>query len=298
MQHAAESTHGLAAAMTRAASKQTYYTLRYLADRQRVADAYRAYAYFRWIDDQIDDVAAAPAEGARFIERQKALMESCYQGRQPRQLIPEEQMLADLIRGDQETNSGLQSYIRNMMAVIAFDAHRRGRLISELELAGYTRSLAIAVTEVLHYFIGHGQPSPPHGARYLAASGAHIAHMLRDTLEDVEAGYFNVPREYLVANKIGPRDVDSEPYCAWVHRRTNLARAQFRSGKDYLAQAKNIRLRLAGYAYIARFEFTLDTIERLDYRLLPQPVQPEGLRQSVRTSGPALALALFPPRHN
>jgi phytoene/squalene synthetase len=298
MQNASHSSHELAAAITRVASKQTYYTLRYLADRQRVADAYRAYAYFRWIDDQIDDVAAAPAEGVAFIERQKALMEICYQGRQPSHLGPEEQMLADLILGDQEMNSGLQSYIRNMMAVIAFDAHRRGRLISELELARYTRSLAIAVTEVLHYFIDHKQPPPRHGARYLAASGAHIAHMLRDTLEDVEAGYFNVPREYLVANKIGPRDVDSEPYRVWIQGRASLARAQFSSGKAYLAQLKNFRLRLAGYVYIARFEFTLDTIERLNYRLLPESAHAEGRHLGVRTSGPALALALFPPRHD
>jgi uncharacterized metal-binding protein len=35
-----------ASSITKAASKQTYYILRYLADRQRIPDAYRAYAYF------------------------------------------------------------------------------------------------------------------------------------------------------------------------------------------------------------------------------------------------------------
>ncbi len=37
----------LAASITKAASQQTYYTIRFLADRDRMADAYRAYAYFR-----------------------------------------------------------------------------------------------------------------------------------------------------------------------------------------------------------------------------------------------------------
>ena len=37
----------LAAAMTRRASAQTYATIRLLADRDRAADAFRAYAYFR-----------------------------------------------------------------------------------------------------------------------------------------------------------------------------------------------------------------------------------------------------------
>ncbi|HXV98896.1 MAG TPA: hypothetical protein VEC93_10780, partial [Anaerolineae bacterium] len=41
----------LAASMTRAASKRTYYIVRFLVDRERVPEAYRAYAYFRWVDD-------------------------------------------------------------------------------------------------------------------------------------------------------------------------------------------------------------------------------------------------------
>ncbi len=42
--------------ITKAASKQTYYTIRFLVDRERVADAYRAYAYFRWVDDTLDSI--------------------------------------------------------------------------------------------------------------------------------------------------------------------------------------------------------------------------------------------------
>lgn len=284
MQKVAQSSQELAASITKAASKQTYYTLRYLVDRQRVPDAFRAYAYFRWVDDQIDEVASAKSEQVAFMERQKALMESCYQGQRPGHLATEEQMLADLILADQEKNSGLQSYIRNMMAVIDFDARRRGRLISRLELAGYSRSLAIAVTDVLHYFIGRGQPSPENDARYLAATGAHITHMLRDTLEDTQAGYFNVPREYLAAEGIGPQDVESDPYRAWVQERANLARACFKSGKGYLARVKNIRLRIAAYAYITRFEVVLDAIERLDYCLAPEYPQRRSLSAGMRVT--------------
>jgi phytoene/squalene synthetase len=47
----------LAPSITKAASKQTYYTVRFLVDHERVADAYRAYAYFRWVDDTLDDPA-------------------------------------------------------------------------------------------------------------------------------------------------------------------------------------------------------------------------------------------------
>lgn len=287
-----------AASITKAASKQTYYTVRYLVDRQRVPDAFRAYAYFRWIDDQIDEVAVKQSERIAFMDRQKALMDSCYRGQRPGHLAPEEHMLADLILADQEKNSGLQTYIRNMMEVIDFDARRRGRIISRLELERYTRSLAVAVTEVMHYFVGHDQPSPRNEARYLAVTGAHIAHMLRDTLEDIQAGYFNIPREYLAANRIGPQDVQSDPYRAWVRERANLARAYFKSGKDYLAQVKSLRCRIAGYAYVARFEAVLEPIERQDYRLAPRYPQERTLGAGMRMRGSVLALALFPAIRN
>ncbi len=159
----------------------------------------------------------------------------------------------------------------------------------------FTPWLAVSVTEALHYFIGHGRPSPQNGTRYLAVTGAHITHMLRDTLEDIQAGYFNIPREYLAAKRIGPQDVESDPYRAWVQERANLARACFKSGKDYLAHVENIRSRIAGYAYIARFERVLEAIERMDYRLAPEYPQGKGLGAGMRMSGSVLSFALFPP---
>jgi phytoene/squalene synthetase len=199
-----ESNQQLAAAITRSASKQTYYTIRFLVDRDLVADAYRAYGYFRWVDDQLDQSGMGTNERLVFVERQKSLMAQCYRGERPRHPSAEESMLVELIRSERGKRSGLQSYIRNMMAVMSFDAGRRGRLISQDELNEYTRALAVAVTEAMHYFIGHGSRSPQGQTRHLAVTAAHITHMLRDTLEDVEAGYFNISREIATykANRI------------------------------------------------------------------------------------------------
>ena len=188
----------LAASITRAASKQTYYTVRCLVDRDLVPYAYRAYAYFRWVDDCLDLRITEQNERIIFVERQQAIINRCYQGERPSDLTAEECLLAELIAIDQEANSGLQAYIRNMMAVMAFDANRRGRLISQLELTAYADALATAVTEALHYFIGHHAAAPSSELRYLAATGAHITHMLRDTVEDTTAGYYNIPGDYLL----------------------------------------------------------------------------------------------------
>ena len=237
------SAPGLALSITKAASKQTYYTIRFLADRGRVTDAYRAYAYFRWVDDVLDAETASRYERSAFIRRQKSLLESCYQGEWPRGVSPEEKMLVELVRSDTEKVSGLRSYLHNMMAVMAFDAERRGRLISQAELDGYTRCLASAVTEAMHYFIGHGCFSPHDGTRHLAVSAAHITHMLRDTYDDLQAGYYNIPREVLEAHHIGPQDVHCDAYRAWVRSRVQLAREYFEAGRDYFRRVRNSRHR-------------------------------------------------------
>ncbi len=293
-----QASRSLAASITWAASKQTFYTVRFLVDRPLVDDAYRAYGYFRWVDDCLDRDGLDRAGRMAFVARQQALIARCYRGDWPRQLAhDEEALLVDLIRGSGEQHTGLRSYIDNMMAVMAFDAGRRGRLVSRRELNDYTRWLATAVTDALHHFIGHNCRSPQDSARYLAASGAHIAHMLRDTCEDLEAGYFNIPRETLEAHQIDPRDVWSRPYRAWVKSRVQLAQAHFRAGRDYLARVENGRCRLAGYAYIARFEGVLAAIERDGYRLRADYTAQRGLSRGLRVSWSALSPAHAPHLH-
>lgn len=70
----------LARAITWKASKQTYLTVRFLVDRDRVADAYRAYAYFRWLDDRLDAGEMSAAECAAFVRRQQDYVERLYAG--------------------------------------------------------------------------------------------------------------------------------------------------------------------------------------------------------------------------
>jgi phytoene/squalene synthetase len=277
----------LAAAITRAGSSQTYYTIRFLVDRSRVDDAYRAYAYFRWVDDRLDapeppgpnfnEEGHSPhRERERFLDRQTSLLERCLRGEPSGEINRYESMLVDLVR-HAEPGDGLQTYLRHMMLVMDFDLRRRGRLVSAAELDAYTRWLAIAVTEAMHQFIGHGAAAPHDETRYLAVSGAHILHMLRDTYPDIRAGYFNVPRELLETHAIGPEDVDADAYRAWVEGRVRLARANLDAGRIYFGRVGSRRHRLAGLAYIARFEWLIDALRREDYRVRPRYDEVESL---------------------
>ena len=266
---------GLASATTRSASRQTYYTIRFLVDRQRVEDAYRAYGYFRWVDDVLDGDALAgtgssPADSlsrAQFLLRQQSLLDRCLQGEVPRDVSPHEAMLVELVRRSDRADPRLEAYLRNMMLVMDFDVRRRGRLVTDAELTWYTRWLATAVTEAMHYFIGSRAVAPYNDLRYMAATGAHIVHMLRDTYADLQAGYFNVPREVLEAHAIETTDVRSAPYRAWVEGRVRLARACFAAGRAYLPRVPSRRHRLAALAYIGRFEWLTEVLEDEDFVL-------------------------------
>ncbi|MGE5221380.1 MAG: phytoene/squalene synthase family protein [Omnitrophica WOR_2 bacterium] len=278
----------LASGITKAASKQSYYTIRYLADRERVDDAYRAYAYFRWVDDTLDADSGSRFERLAFLRRQKSLLESCYGGEPLVDANNQEKMLVELVHYDLEQNSGLQTYLRNMMRVMEFDARRRGGLISQAELNEYTYWLSSAVIEAIHYFIGHDDFTPHDETRYLAVYAAHIVHMLRDTFDDIQAGYYNIPREVLEAHHIGPQDVESDAYRLWVESRVQLARRYFEAGRDYFERVQNARARLAGFAYIARFEWLLNTLEREGYCLRPAYSERKSIGTGLQMSWQAL----------
>lgn len=292
------SSSSLAESITREASSQTYFTICYLVDRPLVPHAYRAYAYFRWVDDRVDEEQTTQTERLDFLARQQEIIARCCLGDWPMDLCPEEKLVADLIHSDPITNNGLHTYINQMMAVMVFDARRKGRFISQDELAEYTRALATAVTEALHYFIGHHDCSPQDETRYLAVTGAHITHMLRDACEDTAVGYYNIPQEYLKQHNFLPTDVNHDAYRAWVRQRVQLARDCFAHGRAYLARVENRRCRLAGYAYIARFEVVLDAIEADDYRLRPAYPERKSKKAGLKIILAALRQAIHASPQN
>lgn len=282
----------LAARITWAASKQSYFTIRLLVDRDKVADAFRAYAYFRWVDDTLDGKAMHQSDRLAFLDRQRRLYVALAKGANFAELAPRERLLAELLSIPAEKRGGLDKYIENLMAVMAFDPARQGRLVSQPELDQYTYHLAAGVTEAVHYFIGGSPAALRDGSRYLAATAAHIAHMLRDAHEDVAAGYLNIPQEYLAAHHIGSDEFAAPAYRQWVHQRVSLARTLFKSGREYLAGVKSLRCRLACFAYIARFERLLNSIEREGYLLRPAYPERRGVGAGLATIWSVFSSAL------
>lgn len=271
----------LPVAITKAGSKQTYYTFRLLLGGQQMQDACRAYAYFRWVDDQLDGKVGTPQEKLAFYKRQSDLLEACYHHESTPAECPEEQMLVDLIANDHEASSGLQFYLRNMMAVMSFDVQRRDRMVTQAELNQYSRLLSAAVTELLFYFLAHDDPAPVNADRYQAVRGAHITHMLRDLMDDLEHGYINLPAELLENRRLSLDDLHSRAFRLWVLERVRLAQNCFYAGRRYFAGVKNFRCRFAAFAYLARFEWILKVIERDGYRLRRTYPERKSLRAAL-----------------
>lgn len=260
-------TTTLSHTITRNGSKQSYYSLKFMADKDLADHALGAYAYFRWVDDFVDEVSQSVVERDSFIKRQKNLINTLYHRKSPTDLCPEEKILAWLIESDQGENSKLQSYLRNMMAIIDFDVHRKGQLITKKELDWYSNCLAKAVVDHLQYFICHDYPYPTTNGHYIAAIGAHVAHMLRDMVIDISNGYINIPREYLETHGITPDDIHTAPFRAWVKERVSLARQSFDEGKHYINTLSALRYKIVCHWYCMRFDGVLDAIEREDYYL-------------------------------
>ena len=120
--------------------------------------------------------------------------------------------------------------------------------------------------------------------------------MLRDTYVDLRAGYFNIPGELLEGHSIGPEDMHSDAYREWVEARVRLASMYLEQGKAYFARVQNVRHRLAGLAYVARFEWLIETLEREEFRLRPEYATEGASRRDSRMAGCCPRTWCRPPR--
>jgi hypothetical protein len=90
--------------------------------------------------------------------------------------------------------------------------------------------------------------------------------------------------------------VNGQAYREWVCGRVQLARMYFKAGRECTAWVKNLRCRLAGYAYTARFEWMLRAIERDHYCLRSEYPERKSLRAGLWMAGLTLASMFTYPR--
>ncbi len=257
----------LAREITRKSSLQTYLTIKLLVDRGMAESAYRAYAYFRWLDDEIDTNLKTSQERAKLIKRQKEIITSLYEGGNIHDLTPEEEMLRELIDTDTRPKSKLKSYITKFFSIIEFDAQRYNKTVGEKDLCWYSKTIGEAVTDCIQYFIGSTDGYTDSPNKYKAAIAAHIVHLLRDLKKDIQSGFINIPREYLEKKGIDILDINDQKIGEWVKGSVTKARSYFAEGKSYIRSLSAFRCKLAAMLYCLRFEPLLSIIEKDNYTL-------------------------------
>jgi phytoene/squalene synthetase len=253
--------------IVRESNKLTYLIIHLLVDKNLRSDCFKAYAYFRWFDDMIDDTTDSTDEIMMLISRQKTIIYGAYDQKTQSAESIEEEILIDLINNDNKQESFLKSYILNFFSIIEFDAARKGEYINEQKLKWYSETVGKAVTDCIFYFIGNHIDYPERENRYLAAEAAHITHMLRDYREDIKTGYFNIPNEYLIEKKITIDDINCDEFRHWVKNRTIMARENFSEGKKYIYSLKIFRTKIAALWFCLRFEKVIDVLEKNSFDL-------------------------------
>lgn len=265
----------LAKSITKQSNFRTYLIIKYFVDRKLVDDCYRAYAYFRWADDQVDDVLQTKSQRVEFIHRQENIITLSYKDKPVPHLSPEENLITDLIGSPYSHSPRLKSFIFNFLAIIKFDAHRKKIPISTKEFHWYTQTLATAVTDCILHFINHDFDYPPSPTQYHAARAACITHILRDYIQDVDNEYYNLPQEVQDKHRIVPKDIDHPAFIFWVKQQVKQANLLFSSGKQYLNQLP-FRTQAAACLYCFRFRYILNTIQHQKY-LLKSSYKQQGL---------------------
>jgi phytoene/squalene synthetase len=259
----------LAEKITRQNSWQTYLTIKWLVDPPLKEAAFRTYAYFRWLDDEIDLECDTKEKRSDLIKRQRKIVETDQLKENDLiKLKPEEKLLAEILVGNRRKDAKFISYVQNFIAIIEFDAKRRNKLVSATELAWYSHTLSKAVTDGIAYFIDCNSTQTDSADRYRAGIGTHLAHMLRDYCQDIENGYINIPKEYLDTHKLMPSDIDNPLFRLWVKDMVRRARMDLARGRKYIAtNVPGFRSKIAAYWYCCHYDGILDQIERDEFRL-------------------------------
>jgi phytoene/squalene synthetase len=252
----------LARRMTWRGSKQSFLVGQFLVDRKLRNDFFRAYAYFRWIDDMIDEVIPTRRGRIEFIDRQSELIRSIYSNQEIKIENEEEEILLDLIKNDKSTHNGLKSFIEKMFSIIEFDTLRKDSVIREEELDLYNKMLGISVVDGLQYFIGHQHLYSASANRYEAAIAAHKTHLLRDMKKDFKNGFYNIPLEIIGKDHSLDLDILQYIHRDWIKEQVEEARQGFQIGKQYIENMQVLRCKIAAILYSFRFKIILDKIEK------------------------------------
>jgi phytoene/squalene synthetase len=172
-----------------------------------------SYAYFRLVDDFVDDPKTSVAEKREFIERQKNFVKSCWNNSAVEPQTKEEYFVYYFIEYSLQNNlEKLIESIYGMIDSISWDVDRLSGdgVFSEEQLYNYGSMQSESVQNILYYFMSGNDPKEyKHDNLDLSITNTRML-MLRDLEEDIDAGFINISREDVEKYGLNIRDLKKD----------------------------------------------------------------------------------------
>jgi hypothetical protein len=169
------------------------------------------FAYLRWVDDTIDNPGIPIKYKIDFISRQKANINDLLSGNLIKIEAVEDNYLYYLIQYSRENESSqLIEELKNMVEAISWDVERlkKDGIFCESDLRLYINTMAKSLYNILNIFVK--PPKSYFNPNLFFGKFTANAQMLRDLLEDIEAGFINISREDIEKYKLNPLELKKD----------------------------------------------------------------------------------------
>lgn len=234
-----------AEAVTRKSTLFGYLLCKTFFRAENTLPLFQSYAYFRWLDDFVDQSNDSQESLVCFVLRQKNLIASWYNGESAQASNSRESFIHATINYDKTNEMQLHSMITNFIEAIEWDVSRRYSIVSKNDLGIYSLRLGRSYAEGLLFGLGMKANDPAYDiAMNKCGSAAHIAHILRDLSIDLNLGYVNISCEDMKLFDIDPLDPSLHGIGKWIAFSAEKAEALFSEGKIYQKTFPNIKSRL------------------------------------------------------
>lgn len=219
-----------------------------------------SYAYLRWVDDYVDDPKNEIMNKKIFIERQNFLIDSFMKNEEVEFQNTEETFLYHFIRfAKQNEEELIISALKNMIDSIEMDVRRLqgDGIFSASELELYVRKQSKALYDIIIYFF---LPKKYHDIKNTQGRYQARAFILRDIVEDIDAGLINISLEDIQKFNLDLSSIRAkENLEPWIKEELgNILKLLFNEAEE----AKNLPLKYKIFVYYSHIYY-LPTIFRL-----------------------------------
>lgn len=193
----------------------TYIFWNLFFSRDQIPVLFLTYAFFRWLDDMVDENSNSIEFSKLLIDREVNNLVSLYAGIDVVPEYDEENYLIAVVKNDLQKEEILRKIIEDFFSAISWDLRRRNSIPEQCELNRYSYLLGQSYSQGMVIGLGYKSYDPRfiHIGEYCGVA-AHLTHLMRDLFIDLDLGYINISKEdvdkYHIDFKANPVDFKNQ----------------------------------------------------------------------------------------